>query len=69
MGLPRTGGFGPGLTQDDNSLLLLEFGGSKGRRGLQCWWDLSSFGRVVTVMRGPVGVVSAPEASQSPLLP
>lgn len=63
------GGFGHKLTQCDNSLLLLKFGGSKGRRGLQCWWDLSSFGGIVTVMRGSVGVVSSPEASQSSLLP
>lgn len=63
------GGFGHELTQGGNSLLLLEFGGSEGKRGLQCWWDLSSFGRIVIAMRGSVGIVSAPEASQSPLLP
>jgi len=39
---------------------LLGFGGSKGRRGLQGWWDLRGFGKVVT---GAMWAFSAPEDS------
>lgn len=67
--LPEDWGVGHRLTQCDNSLLVLEFKGSKGKRGpavlvgsQQLWedWDCDE---------GLLGVVCAPEASQPPLLP